>query len=65
MPDYIFENHGSIWLCRPMRPAARNWLYSHVGDEAQLWGDAIVVEPRYVENLARQLEADGFTVESA
>ena len=62
MPDYIFENHGSIWLCRPTSQFASAWLSEHV--EAAGWlGDALAVEPRYVESLAASLEDDGFSTE--
>jgi hypothetical protein len=64
MNDYTFENHGSIWLCRPSTADARQHLQAHTDTEAQWFGGALVVEPRYVANLAEQLTADGFTVEN-
>lgn len=76
--DYRFENHGSIWLCRPLTDAAREHLEENVSDEAQWWGGArtldgkgwrvqpaLVVEPRYVESLQQALEANDRTWEYA
>ena len=63
MPDYIFENHHSIWLCQPMNDAARAWLEENTDTETQWWADALVVEPRYVSNLAFALECDSYTVQ--
>jgi hypothetical protein len=62
MTDYTFESHGSLWLCRPSTNDARAWLDDHVGDEAQWFGGALAVEPRYVVDLAAQLQNDGWTV---
>ena len=44
--DLIFENHGSLFLIRPVSPAGQTWLDENVGDENTLtFGGAIVCEP--------------------
>jgi hypothetical protein len=63
--DYSFENHGSLWLCRPLTDAAREHLEENVSDEAQWFGGALVVEPRYVESFQQALEANDRTWECA
>jgi len=60
--DYIFENHGTIWLVRSTSADALQHLQAHVASEAQWLGDALAVEPRYVVSLAAQLQDDGFEV---
>ncbi len=41
---------------------AKEHLKSSVGEEAQWMGEALAVEPRYVANLAKRLQDNGFTV---
>lgn len=60
--DYTVENHGSLFLFRPETPEAQAHLEAHVDDEAQWFGDALAVEPRYAADLAAQLGDDGFVV---
>lgn len=65
-PDFVFDlltGGMSIALVCPMNQAAREHLAAHVSDEAQWWGDELVVEPRYVDSLAEMLENAGFRVE--
>ena len=50
--DLIFENHGSLFLIRPVSPTGQTWLDENVGDENTLtFGGAVGCEPRYVENI--------------
>jgi hypothetical protein len=53
-PDILFENHGSLFLLRPVSPAGQTWVDENVGDEDTLtFGGAIVCEPRYVLDVCR------------
>ena len=58
-----FEDHGSIWLLRPLDVEAQELVMDRVGPDTQWLGDALVVEPRFVDLLAGQLAADGVEVE--
>jgi hypothetical protein len=59
-PDLVFENHGSLFLVRPVSSAGQTWLDENVGDENTLtFGGAIVCEPRYIENICHGATADG------
>lgn len=59
MKAYL-ENHGSIILMRPLDAAARAWLQQTAPEDAQFMGDALAIEPRYVEGvLAAFREAGG------
>ncbi len=61
--DLIFENHGSLFLIRPVSPAGQSWLDENVGDENTLtFGGAIVCEPRYVEAIVLGAQSGGLAV---
>jgi len=58
-PDISIENHGSIYLFRPLTQPARVWLQDHTdADNSQWFGGALVVEPRYAGDLAHGLITD-------
>jgi hypothetical protein len=63
--DFQLENHGSLFLLRPVNLAAQEWMEEHLpmdNPETRFWGDAIVVEPRYIGSIAEGILADGFTL---
>ena len=63
LPDFIFMDQGSIWLCQAQHPGAHGWLQEAVGDDAMWHGESLVVEPRYVENLAAGMDEEGYAVQ--
>ncbi len=60
--DFSLANHGSIYLLTPRTPAAAQWAAKHLPDDAMTWGPAVVVEPRYVEEIVLGIGRDGLTV---
>jgi hypothetical protein len=52
------EDHGSVWLVRPESEAAREWLETHVDEEAQWFGGALAVEPRYVQAIVEGIMSE-------
>lgn len=60
-PDFICENHGSIFLLRPVSPASFDWIESHLPSDRITFGNAVVVEPRYVWAILAGLQEDGLT----
>lgn len=58
---FDIEDHGSVVLVRPHTTDVRDWLVENISDEAQWFGGALVVEPRYVEALFLGLVGEGFT----
>lgn len=54
------ENHGTVALVRPLDDDARAWLDEHTA--GTWWAGALVVEPRYVDDLLSGFCADGGTV---
>ena len=61
-PDFTVENHFSIFLFRMNTPAAQAWVSDHVQSDAQFFGDALVVEHRYAQNIALAIIDSGLTV---
>jgi hypothetical protein len=45
------ENHGSLALIYGETPEEREWLLDTAPDAAMFCGDALVVEPRYVDGV--------------
>ena len=58
-PDFLCENHGSIFLLRPISPAAFLWIHENLPSDRITFGNAVVVEPRYVWAILVQLQDDG------
>ncbi len=62
MADVKIENHGSLVLIRPLTEAASDWLDENISEDAQHFGGAVVVEPRYVEAIVEGMQNDGLEV---
>ncbi len=62
MADVNIENHGSLVLIRPLTEAASDWLDENISEDAQHFGGAVVVEPRYVEAIVEGMQNDGLEV---
>lgn len=59
---FTLENHGSLFLLRQLNSAAKDWMQEHLpmdNPETQFWGDAIVIEPRYVAPIVDGIIGDG------
>jgi hypothetical protein len=60
--DFNYENHLSIFLLRPVSPAAFVWIEEHLPPDRITFGNAVVVEPRYVWAILAGLQDDGLAV---
>jgi hypothetical protein len=60
-PDFIVENHGSIFLLRPLTAAANSWTEEHIPEDAQWFGGAVVVEHRFIWTILEGIQSDGLT----
>lgn len=60
--DFTIQNEGSIYLVHPHNVVAENHLVDMVDENATFHGDALVVEHRYIRDLAEGLLAAGFSV---
>jgi hypothetical protein len=61
-PHVHVVNHHSIVLFHLNTPVASAWVEEHVSDEAQFFGMALVVEPRYVADLIHGMHEAGLEV---
>lgn len=61
-PDVEVRNEGSIFLFVPLTEDANAWIEANIGDEAQFFGNALVVEHRYAENIAHGMQEGGLVV---
>ena len=62
MADVNIENHGSLVLIRPLTEGGSDWLDENISEDAQHFGGAVVVEPRYVEAIVEGMQNDGLEV---
>jgi hypothetical protein len=60
--DFVCENHGSVFLLRPVSPAAISWLSENISDDTQFFGSALAVENRYVWAILVGIQDDGLAV---
>ncbi len=62
-PDILVENHGSVFLLRPASSVGQAWLQENViGEETQLFGNAVVCEPRYVADIVFGARGEGLVL---
>jgi hypothetical protein len=60
--DIDVVNHHSIVLFHLNTPEASAWVEENVCGEAQYFGTALVVEPRYVAALVAGMRENGLEV---
>ena len=63
--DFKLDNHASLFLLRPLSSAAKEWMKEHLpldSPETQFWGDAIVIESRYVTEIVNGIIGDGLVL---
>ena len=60
--DFICENHGSIFLLRPISPAAFEWINSHLCSDRQVFANAVAIEARFVWPIILGIQDDGLVV---
>ena len=60
--DFLCENHGSVFLLRPISPSALAWIEEHLPPDRITFGNAVVVEPRYVWAILVGIQDDGLAV---
>ena len=61
-PDISIGNHGTIFLFRMNTPAAAEWVSQYIQEDAQFFGDALVVEHRYAPTLAAGMSEAGLVL---
>lgn len=63
MIDFTVSGGGTLYLLRPLTPAAKAWAKEHIAADAQTWAGAIAVEHRYIGPLVAGIATDGLSVE--
>jgi len=61
-PDITVRDEGSLVLLDSGTPEGRTWLDESLDPEAQRWGSAYVIEPRYVSDILEGAACDGLAV---
>jgi hypothetical protein len=52
-PDVLVANAGTVFTFCPLTARAEEWIAEHVQDDAQWFGNALVVEHRYAWDWRR------------
>ena len=60
--DFQVQDHGSIMLLKPMTADAHDWVAAHIPSDAQFFGSAVVVEPRYMDAIVDGIQDAGLAV---
>jgi hypothetical protein len=61
-PDFRCENHGSLFLLFPLTQSAHSWIENHLPSEGQWFGNAVVIEHRFVWAILASIQDDGLAV---
>jgi hypothetical protein len=61
-PDFVVENHGSIFLLQPLSPSAKSWIEEFLPEDHMSFGSAVVVEHRYIQDIVEGIRNDGLVV---
>jgi hypothetical protein len=62
--DIYVEDHGSVWLFRPITDAGKEWLKNTAPEDTQFLGNAMAVEPRYAGGVIHAAKSDGLEVQA-
>jgi hypothetical protein len=62
--DFVVENHGSIFLLKPLTPSATSWIEEHIGQDNgfQPYFPTVVVEHRYIAEIVEGIQNNGLAV---
>jgi hypothetical protein len=61
-PDFLVENHGTIFLLQPLTPAASSWLNEHLPEDHLTFGGGVCVEHRFIRDIVTGIIGDGLVV---
>jgi hypothetical protein len=60
--DFMGAHRGTLFLLIPRTALAYIWKEGHLSADGMTFGDAIVIEPRFIWAIRRGLQDDGFSV---
>lgn len=61
-PDFVCENHGSLFLLIPRSAPAKIWIEENLPEDRMTFCDAVVVEHRYIWPILEGIQSDGLVV---
>jgi len=61
-PDVLVRNEFTIFCFCPLTPRGEQWIHEHVADDAEWFGNALIVEHRYAWGLAQGMKDDGLVL---
>jgi hypothetical protein len=61
--DVVIRNEGSLILFHLLTPEAHEFVDRNVSEDAQYFGNALAVEPRYAECLANGMIEAGLELQ--
>ena len=64
LPDFLVENHGSIFLLIPLNDSAHAWVDEHIGSDNgfQPYWPTALVEHRFIADIVQGIQNDGLAV---
>jgi hypothetical protein len=61
-PDFRCANHGSLFLLFSLTQHAHSWIEEHLPEDAQWFGNAVVIEHRYIWTILDGIQDAGLAV---
>jgi hypothetical protein len=64
-PDFVIEDHGSIFLLKPQTDSAISWVEEHIGPENGFqshYPHVLVVEHQYIGDIVAGIQSNGLAV---
>lgn len=61
-PDFACENHGTIFLLRPLSTDAFAWIDENLSADRQMFGNAVAIEHRYIQPILVGIHEAGLVV---
>jgi hypothetical protein len=62
--DFLLNDEGTIFLLTPVTEAATEWANEYLPGDAMHFGDAIVVEHRFIRDIVDGFTNDGLNCEA-
>ena len=60
--DFTIDGHGSVFILIPHTPEAKDWVAEKISEDRTEFGKGIVIEHRYVLDIATAIREEGFKV---
>ena len=62
MIDFSISDEGSLFLLTPNNPIAQEWVEDNLPSERLGFGNSVVVEPRYIQDITWGILGEGLTI---